>query len=122
MAMALVMAPILVNVFLSPKGSATAWQYMSFSSPIRLPWLQGLSVRRFLEPLHHKIPFIVAIEEQDMWLSPAVILTIGSVMTFVSLWHSPETKHLQLHEVGERERTSDPAKDLAGLPDTMCAD
>jgi hypothetical protein len=43
-------------------------------------------------------------------------------MTFVSLWYSPETKHLQLQEVGERERVSDRAKDLAGLPNTMAAD
>jgi hypothetical protein len=57
-----------------------------------------------------------------MWLSPAVILTIGAVMTFVSLWCSPETKHLQLQDVGQRERASDPAKDLADLPDTMAAD
>ncbi len=70
----------------------------------------------------HKIPFISAIEKQDMWLSPAVILTIGAVMTFVSLWYSPETKHLQLQEVGERERASDRAKDLARVPDTMAAD
>jgi MFS family permease len=49
----------------------------------------------------HKIPFIGAIEKQDLWLSPAVILTIGSVMTFVSLLFSPETKGLQLDQVGE---------------------
>lgn len=54
----------------------------------------------------HQIPFIRAIEKQDMWLSPAVILTIGALMTFVSLLYSPETKHLQLDEVGERERAS----------------
>lgn len=48
----------------------------------------------------HKIPFISAIEKQDMWLSPAVILTIGAVMTFISLLYSPETKHLTLEEVG----------------------
>jgi MFS family permease len=47
----------------------------------------------------HKIPFISAIEKQDLWLSPAVILTIGSVMTFVSLLYSPETKDLALAEV-----------------------
>ena len=70
----------------------------------------------------HKIPIIAAIEKQDMWLSPSVILTIGAVMTFVSLWYSPETKHLQLQEVGERERVSNRAKDLASVPDTMAAD
>jgi len=45
-----------------------------------------------------------------MWLSPAVILTVGSIMTFVSLWFSPETKDLRLDEVGEKERASDAAK------------
>ena len=59
----------------------------------------------------HKIPFISAIEKQDMWLSPAVILTIGAIMTFVSLLYSPETKDLQLEDVGERERASDRAKE-----------
>jgi len=43
-------------------------------------------------------------------------------MTFVSLWYSPETKHLQLDEVGERERASDRAKDLNGVPDPVFAD
>jgi len=51
----------------------------------------------------HNIPFISAIEKQDMWLSPAVILTIGAVITFISLLFSPETKHLELSEVGEGE-------------------
>ncbi len=48
----------------------------------------------------HKIPFIANIEKQDLWLSPAVILTIGALMTMGSLFFSPETKHLQLDEVG----------------------
>jgi len=69
----------------------------------------------------HKIPFIAAIEKQDMWLSPAVILTVGAVMTFVSLLYSPETKHLELHEVGQREPASDQAEDLVALPPTMAA-
>ena len=54
----------------------------------------------------HKIPFISAIEGQDMWLSPAVILTVGAVITFVSLMFSPETKHLELSEVGKEEEAS----------------
>jgi MFS family permease len=54
----------------------------------------------------HKIPFISNIEKQDMWLSPAVILTIGAIMTFISLLFSPETKHLDLDEVGELEATA----------------
>lgn len=61
----------------------------------------------------HNIPFIKAIEGKDTWLSPAVILTIGSIMTFVSLLFSPETKHLHLDEVGEKERASDVAKEIA---------
>ena len=52
----------------------------------------------------HKIPFIAAIEKQDLWLSPAVVLTVGSVMTFISLLYSPETKHLELDQVGEAEK------------------
>ncbi len=47
----------------------------------------------------HRIPFIAAIEKKDMWLSPAVILTIGAVMTFVSLFFSPETKTVELSSV-----------------------
>jgi hypothetical protein len=46
-------------------------------------------------------------------LSPAVVLTVGSIMTFVSLLYSPETKDLHLDEVGERERASDRAKEAA---------
>jgi MHS family proline/betaine transporter-like MFS transporter len=49
----------------------------------------------------HSIPFIAAIEKQDMWLSPAVILTVGAMMTFISLLYSPETKDLELSEVVE---------------------
>ena len=51
----------------------------------------------------HNLPFIAAIEKQDMWLSPAVVLTVGSIMTFVSLLYSPETKDLHLDEVGGKE-------------------
>lgn len=47
----------------------------------------------------HKIPFIANIEKQDLWLSPAVILTIGALMTMGSLFFSPETKDLHLDEV-----------------------
>ena len=48
----------------------------------------------------HKIPFIAAIEKQDMWLSPAVILTIGAAITFASLFFSPETAKIELSSVG----------------------
>ena len=51
----------------------------------------------------HKIPFVASIEKQDLWLSPAVILTIGALLTFVSLLFSPETKDLELDQVGEAE-------------------
>jgi len=37
---------------------------------------------------------------EDMWLSPAVILTIGAVMTFSSLLFSPETRGIDLAEAG----------------------
>jgi MHS family proline/betaine transporter-like MFS transporter len=49
----------------------------------------------------HNIPFIQRIEQQDMWLSPAVVLTVGAAMTFVSLWFAPETKNLELSEVSD---------------------
>jgi len=61
----------------------------------------------------HKIPFIAKIEGQDLWLSPSVVLTVGAIMTFISLYFSPETKDLQLDEVGEKERASDRAKEAA---------
>ena len=47
----------------------------------------------------HKIPFIAQIEKQDLWLSPAVILTVGALLTIGSLFFSPETKDLHLDEV-----------------------
>jgi len=50
--------------------------------------------------IHTNVGFIRRIEGQDTWLSPAVILTIGAIMTFVSLLYSPETKNLTLDEVG----------------------
>lgn len=56
----------------------------------------------------HKIPFVAAIEKQDLWLSPAVILTIGSIMTFVSLFFSPETRKLELSGVGEPDSDQQP--------------
>lgn len=54
--------------------------------------------------IHNNVGFIRNIEGQDTWLSPAVVLTIGSIMTFVSLLYSPETKDLHLDQVGEREK------------------
>jgi MFS family permease len=51
----------------------------------------------------HKIPFIASIEKQDMWLSPAVILTIGAAITFASLAFSPETGKIELSSVGVSE-------------------
>jgi len=67
----------------------------------------------------HQIPFVAAIEKQDMWLSPAIILTIGSAMTFVSLFYSPETKDLHLDEVGEVTSESDESELGPGLADTV---
>jgi MFS family permease len=57
----------------------------------------------------HKIPFIAALEKQDLWLSPAVILTLGSVLTILSLSFSPETKNLDLCDVGENAQPQPPA-------------
>ncbi|MGA3175649.1 MAG: MFS transporter [Syntrophorhabdales bacterium] len=48
----------------------------------------------------HNISFIRSVEGQDMWLSPAVILTVGAIITFVSLMYSPETKGIELSDVG----------------------
>jgi MFS family permease len=61
----------------------------------------------------HQIPFISAIEKQDMWLSPAVVLTAGAVMTFASLLYSPETKDLELSRVGDIEKRAYAAKSTA---------
>lgn len=61
----------------------------------------------------HNIPFIRAIEGKDIWLSPAVILTIGSILTFVSLLYSPETKNLHLDEVGEQQKIEESESVLA---------
>jgi MFS transporter, MHS family, proline/betaine transporter len=60
--------------------------------------------------IHNNVGFIRNIEGQDTWLSPAAILTIGAIMTFASLLFSPETKHLHLDEVGEKEREAEVAK------------
>ncbi|MGO9138522.1 MAG: MFS transporter [Syntrophales bacterium] len=51
----------------------------------------------------HSIPFIAAIEKQDLWLSPAAVLTVGAAMTFISLLYSPETKDLELCDVREHK-------------------
>ena len=61
----------------------------------------------------HKIPFIQNIEGLDMWLSPAVVLTAGAVMTFISLLFTSETRDLQLEEVGRSERKPQAAKRVA---------
>ena len=47
----------------------------------------------------HNIPYIKSIEGKDMWFSPAVILTVGAIITFVSLLYSPETKGIELSDV-----------------------
>src|SRR5208283_2313779 len=59
----------------------------------------------------HRVPFIADIEKQDMWLSPALILSVGAIMTFSSLWFSPETRDLHLDEVGESGSASDTNKE-----------
>jgi MFS family permease len=47
----------------------------------------------------HKIPFIKAIEGNDLWLSPAVILVIGAMITFISMYLGPETNGISLDDV-----------------------
>jgi MFS transporter, MHS family, proline/betaine transporter len=47
----------------------------------------------------HRLPFVAAIEKEDMWLSPAIILTLGAFLTFGSLLFSGEKKDLELSEV-----------------------
>lgn len=55
-----------------------------------------------LVALFHTLPPIAAVEGPgELWLSASVALTIGAAMTFISLLFSPETKNLELHEVGE---------------------
>ena len=52
----------------------------------------------------HTRSFIAVIEgPNELWLSASVALTIGAVMTFVSLLFSPETKNLELSDVGACE-------------------
>lgn len=58
----------------------------------------GAGISLFVWWAHH-IPFIRAIEGDDLWLSPAVILTVGAAMTFASLLYSPETNDLELSQV-----------------------
>lgn len=54
-----------------------------------------------LVALFHVIPWIAQIEgERELWLSASVVLTIGAVFSFVSLYFSPETKDVELSEVG----------------------
>jgi hypothetical protein len=36
-------------------------------------------------------------------LSPAVVLTVGALMTLASVFYSPETKDLTLSEIGDEE-------------------
>jgi hypothetical protein len=47
----------------------------------------------------HQIPFIRGVEGDDLWLSPAVVLTAGAVMTFLSLLYGPETKDIELSHI-----------------------
>ncbi len=55
-----------------------------------------------LVALFHSLPFISSVEGPgELWFSASISLTIGAAMTFVSLLFSPETKHLELSEVGE---------------------
>ena len=67
----------------------------------------------------HQIPFINAIEGDDFWLSPAAVLTVGAVMTFLSLLYGPETKDLELSQVEVVEPEEAIRREVAGslVPD-----
>jgi MFS family permease len=50
-----------------------------------------------LVALIHEMPPIVAIEgPSELWLSASAVLTLGAIITFLSLLWSPETKDLEL--------------------------
>ena len=54
-----------------------------------------------LVALFHHIPVILSIEGPDeLWLSASAALTIGAIIAFVSLLFSPETKNVDLKQVG----------------------
>lgn len=52
--------------------------------------------------LFHHVPAVMSIEGPDeLWLSASAVLTIGAVITFLSLLYSPETKGLDLAKIGD---------------------
>lgn len=54
--------------------------------------------------LFHQIPAIMSIEGTDeLWLSASAALTIGAIIAFVGLLYSPETKGVDLKNVGGEE-------------------
>ncbi|MGC8491102.1 MAG: MFS transporter [Syntrophobacteraceae bacterium] len=55
----------------------------------------------------HRIPAIQAIEKGDLWISALVILTIGAVLTFVSMLFSPETSSISLASVDAENAAGD---------------
>jgi MHS family proline/betaine transporter-like MFS transporter len=60
-----------------------------------------------LVALFHTLPFIAAVEgPSELWLSASSVLTIGAGVTFISLLFSPETRHLDLSEVGKETAAS----------------
>jgi len=55
-----------------------------------------------LVALFHQFPAIVSVEgTNELWLSASVVLTIGAVITFLSLLWSPETKETDLTGTGK---------------------
>src|SRR5208283_5243022 len=63
----------------------------------------------------HTLPLIAAVEGPgELWLSASVALTIGAALTFVSLLFSPETKHVELSEVGVKIDTK--LKEMVAVP------
>jgi MHS family proline/betaine transporter-like MFS transporter len=69
--------------------------------------------------LFHMIPAIAAIEgPKELWLSASCVLTLGAIITFLSLLWSPETKDINLstgEDTGPKKRASkEPAVAVAG--------
>ena len=62
--------------------------------------LGGAGVTPIVGLIHH-IPAVMAIEgPNELWLSASAALTIGSLIAFLGLFFSPETKGTNLEDVG----------------------
>jgi hypothetical protein len=53
-----------------------------------------------LVAVFHLLPWIAGIEgPKELWLSASAVLTIGAIITFISLLFSPETKDFDLRRL-----------------------